>query len=81
MPFNDKVHLLKSNKSKAAGRTRSEQAAMMKNPAYMTAMCNAHQVFIDTNSVEVVDPSAPVLGPLYYMPFRGILKVRFQYGM
>ena len=75
MPFNDKVHLLKSNKSKAAGRTRSEQAAMMKNPAYMTAMCNAHQVFIDTNSVEVVDPSAPVLGPLYYMPFRGILKV------
>ena len=75
MPFNDKIHMLKSNKSKAAGRTRSEQAAMMRNPAYMTAMCNAHQVFIDTNSVEVVDPLAPVVGPIYYMPFRGILKV------
>ena len=75
MPFNDKVHMLKSNQSKAAGRTRSEQAEMIRNPAYMLAMCKAHQVFIDTNSVEIVDPAAPVAGPIYYMPFRGILKL------
>ena len=74
MPFNNKVHMLKSNKSKAAGRARSEQAEMIRNEAYMSAMCKAHQVYIDTNSVEIVDPSAQVVGPVYYMPFRGILK-------
>ena len=75
MPFNEKVHMLKSNIRKAAGRTRSEQAEMVRVPAYMTAMCNAHQTFIDKDSVEVVDTYDTPEGPVYYMPFRGILKV------
>ena len=75
MPFNEKVHQLKSNIKKAAGRTRSEQAEMIKSQAYMEAMCKAHQSFVDRDSVEVVHSTIPPKGPVYYMPFRGIMKV------
>ena len=75
MPFNERVLQLKSNIKKAAGRTRSEQLAMNESPAYMKAMCKAHQSFIDRDSVEVVDVNIPPTGPVYYMPFRGIMKV------
>ena len=75
MPFNDKVDLLKTNIKKAAGRTRSEQSEMLKSPAYMEAMLKAHQTFMDKDSVEMVDNSVIPEGPVYYMPFRGILKV------
>ena len=75
MPFNEKVHQLKSNIKKAAGRTRSEQAEMIRTPAYMLAMCKAHQTFVDKDSVEVVNTTIPSKGPVYYMPFRGIMKV------
>ena len=75
MPFNDKVDLLKTNIKKAAGRTRSEQSEMLKSPAYKEAMLKAHQTFIDKDSVEPVDNSVIPEGPVYYMPFRGILKV------
>ena len=75
MPFNGKVHQLKSNIKKAAGRTRSEQADMIKTPVYMQAMCKAHQTFVDKDSVETVDITIPPEGPVYYMPFRGIMKV------
>ena len=54
MPFNDKVSMLKCNIRKAAGRTRSEQEEMLRTPLYMQAMCKAHQVFVDKDSVEVV---------------------------
>ena len=75
MPFNSRVHQLKSNIRKAAGRTRSEQATMNESPDYMTAMCKAHQSFVDRDSVEVVNTDIPPKGPVYYMPFRGIMKV------
>ena len=74
MPFNEKVHHLKNNIKKAAGRTRSEQAEMIKSPVYMQAMIKAHQTFVDRDSVEVVDINIPPKGPVYYMPFRGIVK-------
>ena len=74
MPFNEKVHLLKSNRSRAGGRTRKEQKQMIASPKYKEAMLAAHQIFVERDSVERVDPKAPVLGPEYYMPFRGILK-------
>ena len=74
MPFNEKVHQLKSNIKKAAGRTRSEQVEMNNSPTYMQAMCKAHQTFVDRDSVEVVDTSILPKGPVYYMPFRGIVK-------
>ena len=75
MPFNDKIDLLKSNIRKAAGRTRSEQEEMLRTPLYMQAMCKAHQTFIDKESVEVVDVTVTPEGPVYYMPFRGIMKL------
>ena len=75
MPFNDKVSMLKSNIRKAAGRTRSEQEEMLRTPLYMQAMCKAHQVFVDKDSVEVVDTTTTPEGPVYYMPFRGIMKL------
>ena len=75
MPFNERVLQLKSNIKKAAGRTRNEQLAMNESPVYMKAMCKAHQSFIDRDSVEVVDVEIPPKGPVYYMPFRGIMKV------
>ena len=75
MPFNEKVHQLKSNIKKAAGRTTSEQAEMIRTPAYMLAMCKAHQTFVDKDSMEMVNTTIPSKGPVYYMPFRGIMKV------
>ena len=75
MPFNDKVSMLKSNIKKAAGRTRSEQEMMLRTPLYMQAMCKAHQTFVDKDSVEVVDTTTTPEGPVYYMPFRGIMKL------
>ena len=75
MPFNDKIKMLKSNIRKAAGRTRSEQEEMLRTPLYMQAMCRAHQTFIDKDSVEVVNITATPEGPIYYMPFRGIMKL------
>ena len=74
MPFNEKVHLLKSNRSRAVGRTRTEQKQMIASEKYKEAMLAAHQVFVERDSVEIVDPRAPITGPEYYMPFRGILK-------
>ena len=75
MPFNEKIDQLKSNIKKAAGRTRSEQQEMISIPAYMHAMNKAHQTFVDKDSVEIVDTTIPPKGPVYYMPFRGIMKV------
>ena len=75
MPFNNKIDMLKSNIRKAAGRTRSEQEEMLRTPLYMQAMCKAHQSFIDKDSVEVVDTTKTPEGPIYYMPFRGIMKL------
>ena len=40
----------------------------------MQAMIKAHQTFVDRDSVEVVDTNIPPRGPVYYMPFRGIVK-------
>ena len=66
--------MLKSNIKQAAGRTRKVQADMITSPALGKAICDAHQTFIERDSVEVVDTSIAPVGPVYYMPYRAIRK-------
>ena len=55
MPYNDKIDMLKTNEFKSAARARCEQM-MIKSPAYMTAMCKAHNTLSEFELCSRVAP-------------------------
>ena len=74
LPWNNKKYMLRDNISVAAGRTRSQQQVMLQNKVYMDAMCKAKEELEEKDYVELVDPRIHTDEPIYYLPFRGILK-------
>ena len=67
MPYNNKIDMLKTNEFKSAARARCEQKMRIKSPTYMTAMCKAHNTFIERDSVEVVDENKPAGQYVHYL--------------
>ena len=74
LPWNSKKHMLRDNISVAAGRTRSLQKTMIQNQAYLEAMFKAKADLEDRDYVEIIDPNIPTCNPIYYLPYRGIVK-------
>ena len=78
LPYNDKKHLISDNVSKAAARTYKQQELMIKNRTYGEAVVKAKEDMHTNDYIERVDLSQPTGEVVYYMPFRGIVKMESE---
>ena len=74
LPWNDKKYMLRDNISVAAARTRSLQRTMHNDKNYQNAMIEAKEDLVKREYVEIIDPKIQTNNPIYYLPYRGILK-------
>ena len=79
LPWNDKKHLLKSNKVGAAARTRRQQIIFIKEKETYGIPCvEAFKKLLAEDQVERVNMKIEPQGLEHYLPWRGIIKVESQ---
>ncbi|CAL4067579.1 unnamed protein product [Meganyctiphanes norvegica] len=78
LPFNVKKSMLTSNFKMCYARARQHQANMIrkphKNPQYKDQFIKALNILINENYIEVVDINKQVIGPIVYLPYKGVVR-------
>ena len=78
LPFNAKKSMLTSNFKMCFARARQHQANMIRKPHYREQFLVALNTLIEENYIETVDINKEVVGPVVYLPYKGVVRDNHQ---